>query len=541
MLPFLVVAASLLAIPVSWVLLRIYARSVRRGMTTGRQAPTDVVPRGVPSGQLRLDEMLRNGPADTGDHALPEFRMAMAGRWQSAAIYASAGACFALVMTVGLFLSDRTQSVVATKVGLLFWSYFWPVVPATCLIAAYDRRRRMQIVGGYFLVLGAIFLVAIIRNPGVGLGQLPLYWIITNGPPSILIVAFLYRPIRAVGPLVLVFLIALAVGSQLLLSIAGRNDRVLRTISNAGYSIGLGATSTFVLMIVIGMIVFGALVGWPMLRMLGRRYGHKKLSDQSLLLDALWLIFALVYSIDLVFNGTPWILTGAVAFVAYKLVVVQGFRLRTRRLQSAPPKTLLLLRVFALGKRSERLFSKLRKHWQYVGSICMIAGPDLATSTVEPHEFLEFVRGRTARQFIGGSTELEQRMSSFDRLPDPDGRFRITEFFCHNDTWQMTMERLAQSSDTILMDLRSFSQSNRGCSIELGRLLDTINLTRVLFLVDNTTDRKFLESTLQDLWRNLAADSPNRVQQDCAARIFTVSSQDEGELGVLVGRLLGSA
>jgi hypothetical protein len=34
--------------------------------------------------------------------------------------------------------------------------------------------------------------------------------------------------------------------------------------------------------------------------------------------------------------------------------------------------------VFALGKRSERLFDKLRKHWQYAGSIAMIAGPDLS-------------------------------------------------------------------------------------------------------------------------------------------------------------------
>ena len=59
-------------------------------------------------------------------------------------------------------------------------------------------------------------------------------------------------------------------------------------------------------------------------------------------------------------------------------------------------------------------------------------------------------------------------------MPDPDGRYRIKEFFCYNDTWQMTMERLAAASDAVLMDLRSFSRVNQGCIFELGRLLDGV-------------------------------------------------------------------
>jgi hypothetical protein len=59
--------------------------------------------------------------------------------------------------------------------------------------------------------------------------------------------------------------------------------------------------------------------------------------------------------------------------------------------------------------------------------------------------------------------------------------------------------------------------------------------------VDNTTDQNYLEATLQELWRNVAVDSPNRQGDVCSVRIFNVSSQDERELTALVGQLLQNA
>ena len=64
--------------------------------------------------------------------------------------------------------------------------------------------------------------------------------------------------------------------------------------------------------------------------------------------------------------------------------------------------------------------------------------PDLITAVVEPHEFLGFVSGQLSRQFVQDEADLERRLAALDRQPDPDGRFRVNEFFCHADTWQMT-------------------------------------------------------------------------------------------------------
>src|SRR5215469_13044144 len=542
MLPFVVIVASLLAIPVSLFLLRMYKRAVRRGMATGQSiiAAPDTAPRTTPAAALEVKTL----PGDSVmqlDSMKPILRIASFARWRTAAVYAAAGACYAAIITGGVLLSDPTQTVVLVKLALLFWTFLWPVVPVAVLVAAYDRTRRGQVFAAYFGVLLLVVGIAAFRNPDIGPEKLVLYWIITNGPPTALIMAFLYRPVRAVGPLVLAFLIAISVGSQAVLSVAERSNSFLRALSDVGYAIGLSATAVFVATIVAGVLVFGLLLGWPVLKLLARRYDEKKFSDQSLTIDAVWLIFVVVQSIDLAFNGAVWMLTGLVAFAGYKLVSIFGLRRAVLGERPSASQTLLLLRVFALGRRSEKLFDTLRKHWQYVGSILMIAGPDLVTTTVEPHEFLDFIRGRVGRQFITDAKDVERRISAVDKVPDPDGRYRIAEFFCHNDTWQMTMERLAASSDVVLMDLRSFSPSNRGCTYELGRLLDGIDLNRVVFLVDSSTDRNFLETTVQSLWRSLSVESPNRAESARSVRLFSIATQGERELQSLVGVLLGAA
>jgi hypothetical protein len=200
-------------------------------------------------------------------------------------------------------------------------------------------------------------------------------------------------------------------------------------------------------------------------------YRQKRLSDQSLTIDALWLLFGVAQTFTLVFEGWVWIFTGLVAFASYKLVTLAGFALLRRQvLNEINAPMLLLLRVFALGRRSERFFDAFSKLWRQSGSISLIAGPDLITTVVEPHEFLDFISGRLSRQFMQGEADLERRITDLDRKPDPDGRYRVNEFFCRADTWQMTMCRLVKESNAVLMDLRSFSPINQGCFYELEQL-----------------------------------------------------------------------
>jgi len=540
LLPLVVLIGSALAVPVSFLLLRLYRNAVQKGMTRSGGGTRSPEPNGahrVPLSPLELRSLDGASKPVRRETVSWGHGMARRGPWRTAAVYTAAGACYALVMTAGWLTATHDRSVGWMKVLLLFWTYLWPAVLGIVLVAAYDRARRLHLFAAYFLMLLLIMAVAFARNPELGIGALPMYWIILNGPPTVLVLAFLLRPIRAVGPLVLTFLIVVAIGSQSLLLAASANKGWFRIISEIGFRLGLGGSAVFAGMILFGMLAFG-LLGWPLLRFLGKRYEQKKLSDQSIMLDALWLLFGVVQSIGLAFQAPPWILTGLVAFAGFKLVSEFGFRWTLAPRRAGEATMLLQLRVFALGKRSEQLFDKVRTHWQYAGNISMIAGPDLVTTTVEPHEFLDFVSGRLGRQFVTDAQDLERRMAILDKAPDPDGRYRISEFFCHVDTWQMTMERLAAASDAVLMDVRSFSPANQGCIFELGRLLDGIDLRRVVLLVDETTDHRFLEATLQQLWHGLSADSPNQAARSPMVRLFPIDTQSERELDALLDLLM---
>jgi len=536
---FLLVGSAL-AVSASLLLMRLYRNAVLKRMSSfGRETtpgPERKVVHRTPSSAIQirtLDNTSSPGRPDTISRA---YRRAMQRPWQTAAVYTAAGTCYALIVTIGWLAAPHDRAVVWTKVAFLFWLYFWPTVIAIVLVAAYNPTRQWGLFATYFVVLLSLSGIALVLTPDIGIGQLLLLWIVVNGLPTVIMLAFLLQPIRAVGPLVLAFVITVSLGSYLLW-ISSRNEKTLRTISQIGSRLDANQVTVFAGMIIVGLLLF-ALLGWGLLSLLGKLYEQKKLSDQSMMVDSLWLLFAVVESVG-VFQASPWILAGLVALVGYKLVSSLGFRWIDAA-RASESQTLLLLRVFALGRRSEWLFDKLRKHWQYVGGISMIAGPDLVTSTVEPHEFLEFVRGGLSRRFVSGAQDLERRMAVADKMPDPDGRYRIKEFFCYNDTWQMTMERLAAASDAVLMDLRSFSRVNQGCIFELGRLLDGMDLGRVVFLVDDTTDLGFLETMLQRMWQNLNADSPNQAATEPRAQLFPIMAHSEGELGALLHFLLGA-
>lgn len=324
-------------------------------------------------------------------------------------------------------------------------------------------------------------------------------------------------------------------GTVVVVDAVGRSEALMMAVVRIGSMISLDATSIFVLLHIIGFSVFGVF-GWLLLRWIGNRYREKRISDQSITLDSLWLLFGVAQSFTLVFEGWAWIFTGFAAVAGYKAAVRAGFKLiySTGGRKETFKRNLLLLRVFSLGHRSQLLFDILSRVWLHSGSISLVAGPDLATSTVEPHEFLDFMGGRLSRQFIQDETDLEYRISHMDLMPDPDGRHRVNEFFCRADTWQTTMNRLAQGSDAVLMDLRSFSGGNHGCIFELGQLINTLLVNRWVLLIDDTTDKLFLETTIRELWQRLDASSPNFGLSKPVVRYFTLGQKNQEKIESLL-------
>ncbi|WP_306532537.1 hypothetical protein [Geobacter sp.] len=546
-LPFILSAGAVLALPLSYLLLRLYRRALLRGMSHrgekpggGREAShaERAGSMSPPAGEFRLTVLDASPSAGTGNGAGSLLRLARSSPWRAGMVYGAGGVVFAAIMAFCFLRSSNTEFL-PLRYLILLWVFSWPLVPTLALVAATGRKTRLLLMAAHGAIFVALGAVALARSPDSSVWQLAVLWLSTNLPPTLLLLVFLIRTVRAVGPLVVTFMVMALTGSNLLLSVLDRHQGVLRSVAEVGFSLGLGGTGVFWALILIGFLLF-AVLGWFALQWIRRRYLAKGMNDQSLILDALWLLFGISYSIGLAFEGAAWILSGLVAFGGYKATVLAGFRLACGI--GAPPRNarLLILRVFSLGKRSEELFDAVTRHWRYLGDVRLIAGPDLAMATVEPHEFLDFVSGRLDRQFIDGPDALTRRLKELDTRPDFDGRFRVNDFFCHDDTWQMTLARLVGTSDVVLMDLRGFSPQNAGCAYELHELVATAPLERVIIAMDATTDAGFLEQTLRDAWGAMPAGSPNRSAKADAKIVRLPPTGDQG-LFALLGLLCTAA
>ena len=554
-LPALILLAAILTLPVCLALLALYRRAVLRSMArtspdaaSAASSAPEAMPEAAtpPAAPLRFETLASAAAASGGSSPL---RAAMRRSLQAASlIHVIAGLVYALVLTGAWmrFSWDEGGFVLARFLWLLS-CYAWPTALTVGLVVATTSRQRVAVGLAYLLMLFAFAGWGLVRNPSLSALDIARFWAITNLPATVLLLAFLHRRIRAVGPLVLAFMVVAVIGAQVAIGLAGQSETTLRAVIEVGSVLGLGGAQLFWGLMLAGAAGAGVL-GWQVLKWLGRRHVARRSSDQALTLEAMWLLFAVVQTVSFAFEGLAWLASGVVAFAAWKLVTSAGFRLAGlgRRTTNAAgheqpnalahPPALLLLRVFALGARSERLFDALGKRWLRIGNIDMIAGPDLATTAVEPHEFLDFVGGRLSRQFVRDEADLARRVAARALGPDPDGRHRVNEFFCHDDTWRPTMLRLAQAADVVLMDLRGFTPQNQGCRYELQQLLDFVALERVVVLIDADAPRDFIDGTLQTLWQASRADSPNRAARP--ARVSLLEDRGDTTVARLVDALL---
>jgi hypothetical protein len=203
----------------------------------------------------------------------------------------------------------------------------------------------------------------------------------------------------------------------------------------------------------------------------------------------------------------------------------------------APPR-LLLLRVFGHQSRTERLFDTIARQWRFRGPVQLIAGADLAMRTVDPGDVLAFVQGRLRNQYVASLDEIPGRMARLDMRPDPDGRYRINELYCLNDTWKATLQALLGVTDTVVMDVRGLSRQSRGCLYELRQIVTAIATDKIVWIADRATDRPLLEETLGAVWAQAPRVSSTVVTVPIA--LVEVDRTSRAELGAVMQRLLGA-
>ena len=82
-----------------------------------------------------------------------------------------------------------------------------------------------------------------------------------------------------------------------------------------------------------------------------------------------------------------------------------------------------------------------------------------------------------------GSSQLKNRLADLDQWPvNYDNGFKEFPVMCYDNTWKIGLNTLAQEASVIMMDLRGFSEKNKGCEFEIDFILDHVSVQRILFL-----------------------------------------------------------
>ncbi|MEL7448610.1 MAG: hypothetical protein AAFN78_05335 [Pseudomonadota bacterium] len=306
---------------------------------------------------------------------------------------------------------------------------------------------------------------------------------------ALLYLAIIGRRIRNVVPLL----------TLLMFFILGALYAVIIPIGTFTEACESGVVALVGLVLLIALPWLLTRVGFWLTGFLTDAYERNAFSDSQFQVGLWSLIIVLVIAIDTTVDDddvmfSVWSLGIVLAWVL--AAVAYGRRLR-RLKPWAAPQPLLLLRVFSSRRDTHRLLDDVTYRWSFLGPIHLVGGPDLARDYLEPHELLLFLRRRLREQFILDADDLTVRLTRLEQRADPDARYRINEFFCLDDTWQLTVQRLLGLAPVILLDLRGFTRDRAGTAYELELLASSGALPRTVLIYDERTDEALVAETLE--------------------------------------------
>jgi hypothetical protein len=209
--PNILIMSGCLGLLLSFLLLRLYRRAMKRGMARRTEVPVvteaaDIVrvtpvPPSAPLAITYADLGGERSAVGGGDL----YRRARIGPLQAAAVYGLGGVFFAAALAFAVLLSDGL-GLRPLRFLLLFWVYAWPLVPALWLVATATRREKRLVTTAYVVGYGVLTFAVVITSPNMSASQAIFLWIIINLPPTLIFLVFLLRQVRAVGPLVVTLL-----------------------------------------------------------------------------------------------------------------------------------------------------------------------------------------------------------------------------------------------------------------------------------------------------------------------------------------------
>jgi len=478
-------AATLLAIPltllVCWIVLVLYQRALLRWMQR-EPAPALVPAATVAAGQAPGGNP---GQAMQPLMGLTRLRQLERRHWTwLAGLWLLIGLTAALLWLSVHLPPASPRRVLAMGVALA--APGWVMLG---MMARLPWRRGVGLAVACWLAPVAL-VVLLSANPGQGLQATSSWLNVTTLVPMLVVLALIGIPsLRGIAPL-LYFQVATSA------ALAFGGLVVLLKLHQAGASPALlmtGLPPVMLLLLAAVLPPVAALAALHFLsRSIGAAYRRGWLNDHSYNLAAGVLLVLLFTVLNSLIGTGPLGLLPLLAWLWVPLALgLQGWRRRQQVVAAGVP--LLVLRLFRRPGPVGWLFDQVVQRWRFLGPVLLITASDLAGRTLDADELVQFLDGRLGDRFIAATETLPPPAAD---TTDLDGRHRVQEFCCYDSSWQMVLEQLLQRSQVVLMDLRGFGPSHRGCLHELGRLGASSHLQRVVLLADASTDRATADAAL---------------------------------------------
>jgi hypothetical protein len=587
--PTIVVAALVLAFPVSVLITRLVMARLRSAMgkvmasSSGFDDSTafEMGPLGEGNSPVSLQRL---SPADvTVDEGVRTVvqtaqRRARALAWRSlaaATVYSVVFASFWILPSIRGVFADESVAVGVKQGAWISFAFLSMVLinatPAVIAARLVLSRRSIQ------LLPGVVLLVAVLAGMQYWVGGLSLeLWLYLAAVPTVCFLVLNTRPLRAVGPITFaaVMLVAAGVVAGVIAMLAyvwrvigpayfvredlavlpflEAFDRYFAEVMQrdlAGQAAALVAflddplsviavrapeaatrlVEVQAYVIVLTCFAIGILAGWLSTRWLAWRHRTGRAGERSLSIDVMMVLFALPLMMLLAAAGESLHLVagGALGLAGY-FVVAHGRPPVRHGAAPGEAPSLLLLRVFNQPTQSQDLIEALEDRWRFIGPMFLVGGPDLAPTIIEPDEFYAYLSGKLSEKFVKDSGDIERALDRSSESLNPDGTWRVLDFFCHADTWQPTVARAARSATVVFMDVRGFDQSNRGCILELQYLASAVSFERIVLLADQRTDFDCLQATLD------GAVGASTHRTDTSIRVLEATGRDSATVAALL-------
>jgi len=230
---------------------------------------------------------------------------------------------------------------------------------------------------------------------------------------------------------------------------------------------------------------------------------------------------------------------------------------------------LLILRVFNLESSTKFTFNEIWKYWRYIGSYLTVVDESLLNLQkrkdiwvnslsililvffaqailtfllmwigIESEEVRLLISGvlvilsivlyfaygykKITQSFIGSKNDLDKFLLRISKNP-----VNILPYFkgyavrCFDNTWSFVVEEFVKISDVIMMDLRGYSDSRKGCQQEVSHLLNLVPISKVTFVVGEE-DLLSVKTLLENEYRKIKTTSPNYNTWGLRIKIYVV-------------------